>query len=330
MVTPQGPFGPPALARFLEQSMHSPWFNISVLALWLATMSWLVVEKILPSVMVGDPPDRVATLAAQTEDELVGYEVRWQKERIGHAVIGTKRKETGATLVDGQIHFDRLPIRQMLPKVLVDLFGVRGSIPETIDLDAKNRVLFHSNGRVQRFNSTVHLDESLSTIQVEGFVAGETLLLTVRSAGVTYETRRPLPLNAMLSNGLMPQSRMPGLYRGRKWTVEVYSPIRPRTETMEIMQAEVVGRDLIPWGGKFEHVWLVVYRGDPGGDISHAGKERVWLWVRDDGVVLQHRITVLDGSLTFVRMQDEEAPEFRQMLRDPTAEPVSEATSSKP
>lgn len=294
--------------------MNSRWFNISVFGLWLATMSWLVVVKILPSLMVGDPPDRVATLCAQAEEECVGYEVLWQEERIGGALIRADRMASGATLIDGQVHFEHLPIRRIIPGVLLEFLGLHNSVPDDIALDAENQVLFHANGGLQRFDSTVSLDPSISMVKVEGFVAGETLILTIRSGGVTYETRRPLPHRAMISDGLMPQSRMPGLREGRKWTVEVYSPLRPRTSPMEIMQAEVVGRDLITWNGHLENPWLVVYRGDPGSDVARAGKEHAWLWVRDDGVVLQHRISVLDGSLTFLRMPDDQSRELQKLF----------------
>ena len=162
--------------------MNSRWFNISVFALWLTAMSWLVVVKILPSLVVGDPPDRRATLAAQAEDELVAYEVRWQEQPVGDALIRADRMASGATLIDGRIHFDHLPVRRLLPGKLLELLGLDRSVPEAIALDAKNQVLFHANGQVQRFDSTVALAPDVSTIRVEGFVAGDILILSIRSA----------------------------------------------------------------------------------------------------------------------------------------------------
>ncbi len=294
--------------------MNSRWFNLTVFALWLTTMSWLVIVKILPSLLVGDPPDRVAILAAQAEEQLVGYEVRWEEKQIGWALIRGGHMPGGATLIDGQIRFDRLPIQRMVPDVFLTLLGLDGSLPEQIQLDAKSQVLFHASGRLQRFESTLSIDPGISTIRVEGFVVGETVLLTIRSAGATFETRRALPRNVMVNDGLMPQSQMPGLREGRKWTVEVYSPLRPRTDPMEIMQAEVVGRDLLTWAGQVENAWLVIYRGDPGSGVGRAEKEHAWLWVRDDGVVLQHRIALLDSTLTFVRMPDGGGYDLQQLL----------------
>ncbi len=50
--------------------------------------------------------------------------------------------------------------------------------------------------------------------------------------------------------------------------------------------------------------------------ICPSGKENAWLWVRDDGVVLQHRIALLDGTLTFVRMPAGAGHELQQLFRE--------------
>ena len=114
----------------------------------------------------------------------------------------------------------------------------------------------------------------------------------------------------------MPQSRMPGLYEGRKWTVEVYSPLRPSTDPMEIMQATSGRRDLITWGGKGGKRVAGRLPGRSGKRRdARAARKHAWLWVRDDGVVLQHRIAVLDSTLTFVRMPAEQGHAMDQEFR---------------
>jgi hypothetical protein len=295
--------------------VNSRWFNIAVFVLWVTTMSWLVIVKIVPSLAVGDPPDRSAILSAQAEEQLVGYEVRWNEDPVGSALVRGERLASGGTVIDGQVRFDRLPVRQMVPEGIVRLFRLDGAVPEQIRLDAENHVFFHATGRLQRFDSTLSLEPGVSRVMVEGFVVGDTLILTIRSAGAGYEMRRPLPRNVTVSNALIPQSRMPGLREGQRWTLEVYSAFRPPTDPMEIMQAEVVGRDPISWEGRLEDAWLVVYRGDPGGEVGRAGKEHAWLWVRDDGMVLQHRISVFDGALTFVRLAGGSEKELEQQFR---------------
>ena len=45
--------------------MHSRWYSVAVVLLWLATMGWLVSQKVLPSLVIGEPPDYQAILAVQ-------------------------------------------------------------------------------------------------------------------------------------------------------------------------------------------------------------------------------------------------------------------------
>ena len=45
--------------------MYSRWFNAAVVVLWLATMSWLVTEKVLPPLLVGEPPSYHQVIEAQ-------------------------------------------------------------------------------------------------------------------------------------------------------------------------------------------------------------------------------------------------------------------------
>ncbi len=293
--------------------MNSRWFNVAVVLLWLASMTWLVTAKILPSFAVGSPPDHHDMFCA--EGQVLGYQVRWSDEPVGWAVVHGKRLVQGGSQIDSRLHFNRLPLRQIIPEGILDLFALKDAIPGEIRLDGRHEVTFHSSGRLQRFHSIVTLAPNVSTIQVEGFVAGDAIMLTIRSAGATYHTQRPLPENIMVSNGLMPQPQMPGLWKGRKWTVEMYSPLLPRTNPVQILQAEVVGRDHITWSGQLENAWLVVYRGDPGDGVGREGKERVWLWVRDDGMVLKHKIALLDGTLAFVRLPPGQESELDRIVQ---------------
>ena len=283
--------------------------------LWLASMTWLVTAKILPSFAVGDPPDHHDVFCAGADEQFVGYQVCWSDEPVGWALVHGKRLTQGGSQIDGRIHFNGLPLRQIVPEGIVDLFALRDGVPDRIQLDGRHEVTFHSSGRLQRFHSILTLAPNVSTIQVEGFVAGDAILLTIRSAGATYRTQRPLPENVMVSNGLMPQPQMPGLWQGRKWTVEMYSPLLPHTNPVQILQAEVVGRDHITWSGQLQNAWLVVYRGDPGGGVGREGKERAWLWVRDDGMVLKQKVALLDGTVAFVRLCPGEERELDKIVQ---------------
>ena len=294
--------------------MHSRWYNFSVVALWITTMTWLVTQKILPSLLVGDPPERTVIISAQLADRLVGWDLLWGKEPIGWAWNRTDRMEAGGTCIRGRIHFDRLPLRQFVPEMFQSLLTSETPLPAHVPLDSSSALLFDREGKLTRLESSVAFDPDTPAIEVAGVVADGKLVITVRSAGFSYETKRTFPKDVMLGDALSPHTQLPGLWQGRKWTVELFSPLRPPNDPVEIVQAEVVGREPIVWNGQAENAWLVVFRGDPGGEVGNAGRERTRLWVRDDGVVLQQQVSIFTSTMTFVRMTLEQELKLNERL----------------
>jgi hypothetical protein len=65
--------------------MGSRVFNTAVILVWLAAMSWLVVEKVLPPLQVGEPPNYRAILADQANRSAVCWSIRWNDKLIGFA-----------------------------------------------------------------------------------------------------------------------------------------------------------------------------------------------------------------------------------------------------
>jgi hypothetical protein len=74
-----------------------------------------------------------------------------------------------------------------------------------------------------------------------------------------------------------------------------------------VLQATVEGIKPMLWYGGTVDTWLVVYRGDPGAGTARTESPRVRLWVRGDGTVLKQEASLLDSTITFVRLSEEEA-----------------------
>ena len=70
--------------------MHSRWFNGVVVLLWLAMMSWLVMEKVLPPLLVGEPPSYSKIVEAQGHAPPVGWRISCNGRRLGWALSDTK------------------------------------------------------------------------------------------------------------------------------------------------------------------------------------------------------------------------------------------------
>ena len=62
--------------------MYPRWFNVAVVALWLATISWLIATKVVPSLLIGEPPNYATILSAQEVDPPIGWTIDWDDRRL--------------------------------------------------------------------------------------------------------------------------------------------------------------------------------------------------------------------------------------------------------
>jgi hypothetical protein len=284
--------------------MHNQWFNFAVLVLWLTMMSWLISQKVLPALLVGDPPNYPTILAAQRQQPVVGWLMLWNGERLGWALTRTKPLPHELTEIDSRIHFDQLPIGDMAPDWLRSMFQPLGQMRSKLPMDTVSTLVFDPLGRLCRFESAVQFQPKVDALKVKGSIDGGTLSLIARAGEFAYETEMPMPGKTMLTDSLSPQVRLPGLREGQRWTVEVYSPFRPPNSPREILQAEVEGRQPVRWEGRIVHAWLVVYRSDPGAAISPTEETRGRLWVHPDGTVIKQEARFFNATMTLTRLPE--------------------------
>jgi hypothetical protein len=295
--------------------MYPRWFNVAVVGLWLATMSWLVTTKVVPSLLVGEPPNYTTILSAQRADPPVGWMMDWDDRRLGWAVSMTAAIPQGLTEVRSRVHFDHLPLDEMVPDWLRPILPPFGERRLQVAMDSRSTLVFDPLGRLSRFESSVAFASQEPFVKVRGSVDGAKMALWIRVGDLApVETEVAIPRNAMLGDTLSPQSRLPGLREGQMWTVESYGPLRPPNSPSEILCATVESRVPILWNGQVADAFLVVYRSDPGAAIGSAGSPRGKLWVRRDGVVLRQQVMVLRSTLTFVRLPERESARLAAAL----------------
>jgi len=283
--------------------MHGRWFNTTVFLLWLTMMSWLVRQKVLPSLLVGEPPNYATILEAQQEQPLVGWRLLWNDRRLGWALSSTTPLPHGLTETNSRLHFNDLPVDEMTPDWLRTIVGPMGRHRAKVPLDAVGTLIFDPLGRLSRFESAIQFQPKVDALKVRGTIDDATLSLTVKAGDFTYDKELPLPGSAMLSDALSPQSQLPGLREGQSWTVKVYSPLLPPNSPLEIVQARVEGKEPMHWEGKTIYAWLVVYRDDSGAASSRPKDSRGRLWVRpEDGTVIKQEVKLLSSTLTLVRL----------------------------
>lgn len=285
--------------------MNSRWYNTAVVLLWLVTMGWLVTTKVLPPLLVGEPPSYRQVIEAQNLDPVVGWRVLWKGQSLGWALTDTKSQPTGLTEVHGRVHFDAFPLSSMAPIWLQPFLILAKQPLDHLSLDANSAMLIDGFGRLLRFDSVVRLEPLIEEISMRGTVNGGQLQLQIRSGNQTFSHDISLPPKALPTDALSPQTRLPGLHVGQKWTVPVFNPLWPTKSPIEIISAEVEEAARIRWNGELQNTLVVVYRYDSGtGGTKHNVQGR--LWVRRDGVVLKQEAMLLDSSIVFVRLTQKE------------------------
>jgi hypothetical protein len=286
--------------------MRSLWYNAAVVVMWLATMTWLVKEKVLPPLLVGDPPSQREVVEAQNREPPVGWKVSWKGESLGWALTDTKLQSNGLTEIHGRVHFDKFPIGAMAPAWLRPFLAIAKKPAVQLRMDASSELLIDTFGRLLRFDSAIQLDPLIEKISIRGTVEGGQLELVVRSGNQSFSHEVPLPPKSLLSDALSPQTQLPGLHVGQKWSVPIFNPLWPTKGPIEIICATVEGTGPLFWNGAGEDTLLVVYRLDSGSGGNADKNVKGRLWVRRDGAVLQQEAMLFDSTVVFVRLTNKE------------------------
>ncbi|MHC4398340.1 MAG: hypothetical protein ACYTG0_01530 [Planctomycetota bacterium] len=294
--------------------MNSTWFNIAVVVLWLTTMCWLISQKVVPALVVGEPPSYRTIVEAQRKDPTVGWSITLNQRRVGSALsttVSLPDDMTGVrmTEVRSVVRFDNLPLTEItrdVPNWLRHLVGGE-EVSGQLDLEITSRFVFDGLDRLSHFKSSLRFPPAGDVISVQGSVDGDRATLSVSSLQSPQLAEIVLPRGAVLSDALSPQTQLPDLREGQSWTVEIYSPLRPPTSPEEILQATVERNETIYWNGEMVDAWVVVYRDDPGAGTASARSPRGTLWVRRDGTVLKQKATLLGAEVTFQRLSAVEA-----------------------
>jgi hypothetical protein len=275
--------------------------------LWLATMGWLVIKKVLPPLLIGEPPSYSRIVEAQRDAPPVGWRMSFNGRVLGWALNETRLQPTGLTDIYGRVHFDALPLDEMMPGWVRALTRLVRQPTDQLRMDTRSVLTIDALGHLLRFDSTMQVDPLDEVIRMRGTVEGRHLQLSVRHGGMSFADEVFLPTDALLSDVLSPQTQLPGLRAGQTWTVPIYSPLWSAKAPLEIVHATVEGSEPISWNGAIDECWLVVYRSDTGSKAADSRSPRGRLWVRRDGTVLRQQVNLFDSIIVFDRLSNEEA-----------------------
>jgi hypothetical protein len=295
-------------------------FNIGVVVFWLATMTWLVIVKVLPPLQVGEPPSyrSVYDAAPDSKRQEVAWEMLWNDRRIGIATTRIDRRHGGVTEVRSFVHFSRVPVDELAPAWLRGPLRSAVQSIGILSMDARSRLEIDPIGRLSFISSRMRVDGHDAEINIQGKVQGTTLKGTVRAGSFSQPFERYLPPDALMGDELSPQARMPGLRVGQEWTVPVYSPLRfsENRNPVDVLHAKVEGYETVAADDESVLTLAVVYRSDSGSILSGGQAPRGKMWVSEDGTVLKQTAYIFGSQLTFERARGKRAEDIAGEIDD--------------
>lgn len=264
-----------------------------VVMLWAGTMSWLMIARILPPFFHGDPPAHGSLI----RNEPTCWEVYFGERLIGNAVSQAVPGALGTTEIHSRVVLKGIEVKELAPQWLGRLVRVLGDI----SLDTRSTFVLNAFGDLSYFKTDVHLNDLPIVMRVRGKVDGAELKLKVQSGDVTHEVVYLAPTKSQLTSELVPDPKLLQVYVGRKWQQEIYSPFRPPTDSLQIMQAEVVEERSIDHRGERIRARKIEYRSLSSAGVSNNNALHAVVWVAEDGMVLRQEVDLMEAKLRFER-----------------------------
>lgn len=302
--------------------LQRPLLTPLVVGFWLVSTGWLVVAKILPALNPGSPPGHQALYTAGSQPIPVAWTVLLHDRPAGWAFSTANRTDDGGLVVDSHLRLDRVPFDDMLPAWAGTLVRRASHVESSITFDARGRLTIDPFGHLQAFSSRVDFPGMSEQVLLAGTVDEGKVSVALTAGGIRYETSRHLPTHMMFGDELSPQATLPGLYEGRRWTVPIFSPLRPGQSPIEILHAEVGPQETMFWENDLVRVHVVCYREDPT-----SGREpRCRMWVDLSGRVLKQEAAIVGTRMAFLRRTDEAAAWLADTSRSTAGRGPAQAT----
>jgi hypothetical protein len=293
--------------------MQGRWFSSAVALLWLVTMSWLVTEKVAPSLQTSDAPNYTCIIEAQKPSPRVCWRISCNDRPIGWAISDLRSRTAEAAEIRNRVHFDSLPLRELIPAWLQLLSPLVKQPVDGLQLDNASTLSIDPLGHLHKFESRVRVSPLDETITLTGTVEGRQLHLEVHAGDLSFTSEATLPSDALLCDAFSPQTQLPDLHVGKSWNVPVFNPVSLGKNPLELVRATVDSVEPMLWDGAMTDCWLVVYRNDTGNGAV-GGEARGKLWVSRDGTVLKQQLLLFNSTIAFNRLTDDEATKLGEEM----------------
>lgn len=312
--------------------MASRVYQLFVVALWLSSMTWLMVEKVLPPLLGGTPPDYDAALL-QAEPAPDYWKLSWQDRPIGFAASRVFHDRQDGRELRSAVQFENVPLDALVSQLLgpwTRMFGLAGDADLRISATLGTRVWFDAAGVLTGFQTRLLLKDSPVQIVAHGATNGPGKLDVAAWVGnasgegglpgdPVFRQTIDLPPNALVADEFTPRGKLKDLRLGQSWTIPVFRPFPPNSP-VQIVAAKAERHEVIFYGTTDVETLVVVYRLDAGSGIRAAREPTALEWVDSEGRILRQEILVSGLRFRFERVPPEPV-DPRMKLLDPGQHP---------
>lgn len=287
--------------------------SAAILVLWLVAAVALFRKDVLPQWIVGPPPD-LRTISQAGEDPtpvrwsiLLGDAAHKDSFRpVGKIVSKSAHRRDGSVQWVSEATIDAAEFAGKT-RLAIPGMPLRGTRPMPESGWTNNDLLRVSSlveidpvGNLFHMRASVRSEgETEDILSLEGHVQQNELVITTNSPlPLLRSSPRHLPYRArgMVENPLSPIDRMPGLRIGQRWSSQMANPL---TGGAQEVYCEVVGNEMLHWGGTLSKTLVVVTKVPP---LSFR------TWVRpEDGLVLRQEVPYPLAPLLLERQVPETA-----------------------
>ena len=292
--------------------MNRPLMTTLIVLFASIANGWLFITKIWPTIVSDKPPGYQSMYAPSEHAKTVAWVIKLNGKTVGSAVSTVEPTPSSTATVWSNLQLNSLPLGDLLPLWAHALLKVNGAtLLTTIELDVWGRMQIDSHGALREFDSVVKIPRVQQDVHLHGRIDAENqVTVLLQSGDLQYETKRYLPNELSIRDELSPQANMPGLSQGQRWTVPIYSPLRPSKKPIELVYAHVSGHEVLRFGNQLITTDVVNYRTTPNG--HRQPRSRIWVGPR--GQVLQHESIILGKRLLFLRSPESVALSLENRL----------------
>lgn len=241
-----------------------------IIPLWLAAMSWLVVNDMWPGLSAQDPPPLKVTDWFLHQGAQVQFAIHGEDDRLG--TIWTAYDIDGDSLQRHDlIWIEHFPLGVAPLRMEVDSVFTADGVLDEIDVEVESR-----RGFVQLHGERFHKNFSF----------------TFKAGPIEKSFKIPLADGGFISGGLSPFGQLVDMKVGDRWRMQVFNPIAALLgigDKFIPTLIEVTGRETI-----------VTPQGST--DCLVVESQNAKAWVDEHGAVLVQELTLpLVGKLRMVR-----------------------------